>query len=398
MIHLFLNGLAASAGGGLTYLRNVLPQLSARKDAHTTVALSPQLRNELEGLPNVSCLEAPVLGGPARRFWHEQAVLARLVRDTGAEVLIAAGNVALRKSPVPQILLSRNSLYTSRDFARDLRTRQDYRLWLDTRIKGVIAKSSIQLADCTVAPTQAFAEELQHWAGRDVTHIYHGFDRGLFFSDKNPLPPELERELAADPGSLRLLFVSHYNYYRNFETLFRAVPLMREGLGARKIKLFLTCTLRSEDNPGSYHPEKAAALIQQLGIAENVVELGTVAYSQLHHLYRACDIYVTAAYAESFAHPLLEAMASGLPVVASDLPVHREICDAAAVYFSRFSAAELAGKIIQVASSVELAREMVELGQRRSCDFSWTRHVDELIRLSHRLLERSDGAGHREMT
>jgi len=32
------------------------------------------------------------------------------------------------------------------------------------------------------------------------------------------------------------------------------------------------------------------------------------------------------AYAETFAHPLVEAMASGLPVIASDLAVHREIC------------------------------------------------------------------------
>jgi glycosyltransferase involved in cell wall biosynthesis len=391
MIHLLLNGLAASAGGGLTYLRNVLPQLSARKDVRTTVALSPELQNELEGLPNVSCLEAPVLDSSVRRFWYEQVELPRLIRETGAQVLISAGNVALRKSPVPQILLSRNSLYTSRDFVRDLRTRQDYRLWLDTRVKGILAKRSIHWADCTVAPSQAFADELQLWTGGEVNHIYHGFDRNLFFSDKNPLSPELKRELDADPGTLRLLFVSHYNYYRNFETLFRAVPMVREGLGARKIKLFLTCTLRSEDNPGSYHPEKAAGLIRQLGIAENVVELGTVAYSQLHHLYKACNIYVTAAYAESFAHPLVEAMASGLPVVASDLPVHREICDAAAFYFSRFSAAELAGKIIQVANSVELARDMVELGLRRSCDFSWTRHVDELISLSQRLLARSDG-------
>ena len=64
-----------------------------------------------------------------------------------------------------------------------------------------------------------------------------------------------------------------------------------------------------------------------------VVELGAVPYSLLHQVYRECDIYVTPAYAESFAHPLVEAMASGLPIVASDLAVHREICQDAAIYF-----------------------------------------------------------------
>jgi len=390
MIHLFLNGLAASAGGGLTYLRNVLPQLSARSDTHTTAALSPQLRDELQNLPSVSFLEVLMPRGSARRFWHEQAVLPRLIRESGADALVSAGNFALRKSPVPQILLSRNSLYLSSDFFRDLLSRQDYGLWLDTHIKGILAKRSIQWADCTVAPSRAFAEELEHWTGKEVTCVYHGFDHATFFGNKTPLPSELEKKLEADEGTLRLLFVSHYNYYRNFETLFRAVPLIRDSLGGRKIKIFLTCKLRSEENPGSYSVGRAVALIKQLGIAENVVELGTVPYSQLHRVYQACDIYVTPAYAETFAHPLVEAMASGLPVVASDLPVHREICNAAAAYFPTFSPSELANKIVQVANSVELRREMAELGRQRSSAFSWTEHVDELIRLAMRVTGKSD--------
>ena len=143
---------------------------------------------------------------------------------------------------------------------------------------------------------------------------------------------------------------------RNFEALLRAVPLIQEASGARKVKLFLTCTLQSRDNPGSYRAECARALVKQLGISGNVVELGTIPYSQLHHVYRACDVYVTPAYAESFAHPLVEAMASGLPVVASDLPVHREICGGAALYFSPFSEQELAGEVLRVESSKELSR------------------------------------------
>ena len=46
MMHLFLNGLAASAGGGLTYLRNVLPHLSTT-GVQVTAAVSPRLRREV---------------------------------------------------------------------------------------------------------------------------------------------------------------------------------------------------------------------------------------------------------------------------------------------------------------------------------------------------------------
>ena len=68
----------------------------------------------------------------------------------------------------------------------------------------------------------------------------------------------------------------------------------------------------------------------------------------LHQVYRACNIYVTPAYAESFAHPLVEAMASGLPVVAADTEVHREICQDAAIYFPRFSPEDMADRICQI--------------------------------------------------
>jgi glycosyltransferase involved in cell wall biosynthesis len=94
---------------------------------------------------------------------------------------------------------------------------------------------------------------------------------------------------------------------------------------------------------------------------------------------------VTPAYAETFAHPLVEAMASGLPVIASDLPVHREICGAASLYFARFSPEALAARVIHAARSPEQATSMREKGIKRSRDFSWDNHVDELLRLARRL-------------
>ena len=51
MIRLFINGLAASAGGGLTYLRNVIPHLARRADAETTVLLNPAIRGEFGSFP-----------------------------------------------------------------------------------------------------------------------------------------------------------------------------------------------------------------------------------------------------------------------------------------------------------------------------------------------------------
>ena len=387
MIRIFVNGLAASAGAGLTYLHNVVPHLSALPGVHTTLAVQPNLRQNFEQFANVDLLCPPGISGTARRFIFEQTKLPGLIRKCRADVLISAGNFALRNSPVPQILLSGNSLYTSTDFSLDLRSRREYVMWADNVIKGVLARRSVHWADLTVAPSQAFADELQRWTGRKVTVIHHGFDGETFFADQAPLASDIRRKLSEAEDCLRLLFVSHYNYYRNFETLLQALPLMQNLVAPKKVKLFLTCKLERGANPGAYDGEGAGRLVRDLGIQDNVVQLGAVPYASLHHLYRACDVYVTPAYAETFAHPLVEAMASGLPVVASDLPVHQEVCGGPARYFPQFSPESLANAVARVCDA-DIRSKLVIAGKVRARDFTWSRHVDGVVQSATELRQK----------
>ena len=375
MIHLFLNAMAASAGAGLTYVRNVLPGLASRSDVYATVALDGRLRSEFGEYSNVTFLEC-VTTGAARRFWQEQRLLPGMIRTAQADVLVSAGNFALRNSPVPQILLSGNSLYTSEDFNRDLLSRRAYGLWLDTHIRAVFAKRSVAWADITVAPSRAFADTLSQWTGRRVEAIYHGFDREAFLRDDSPLPPHVQQTLTEARGTLKLLFVSHYNYYRNFETLLRVLPLLRQH---RPVRLLLTCKLQPGANPGSYRTEAAARLVRELGIREEVIELGAIPYHRLAQVYREADVYVTPAYAETFAHPLVEAMASGLPIVAADTPVHREVCGESALYFPAFSPESAANRILELAASPPLRDQLLAAGAARWRDFSWTKHVEQIL-------------------
>src|SRR5256885_7178269 len=90
VIRLFVNGLGASAGAGITYLLNVLPHLSANLSVHTILAVQPQLRAEFDRIPNLTLSEAHPPQSTAMRFWFEQYRLPQLVRDSGADVLISA--------------------------------------------------------------------------------------------------------------------------------------------------------------------------------------------------------------------------------------------------------------------------------------------------------------------
>jgi glycosyltransferase involved in cell wall biosynthesis len=390
-MRLFIHALGASAGGGLTYLRNVVPHLAARPDIDVTVLAGMAAGTVIPSASNVQVLASGrEEQGPLSRFLWEQREIPRLIQKTGADVLLSAGNFALWNSPAPQILLSRNSLYTSADFSRDLRRRGDYRLWADTHLKGFLARKSIQRAQLTVAPSEAFARELRAWSGHEVVALHHGFDRELFLQDGMALPLSILDKLKETEGAVRLLFVSHYNYYRNFETLWHAVALLKQRRPSNKIRLVLTCELAPGKNPGSYRTAEASALLHELQIAEDVVQLGTIPYPMLHHVYRSCDIYVTPAYTETFAHPLVEAMACGLPIVASDLAAHREITDGAALFFEKFSPPDLADKVTHLLDSPSLQSDLREKGLHRAGSFSWKDHVERLLEIAKAMLG-SDG-------
>jgi glycosyltransferase involved in cell wall biosynthesis len=380
MMHLFFDASAASSGSGPTYVRNVVPHLRAREDIRSTILISPKLRREFHDGPNISFVsftEGPV--GAAARFVTAQRIIPKLIRHSEADVLVSTGNMALFRAPIPQILLSGNALYTSESFYEDVLQRRHYSLWLDTKLKGLLAKWSVRTAEITVAPSEAFAAEIRHWTGVPAVAIHHGFDRDLFFGETTPLPSELRTTLNRTHPELRVLYVSHYNYYRNFEMLIRAVAELRGCIADKEVKLFLTCRLVEGENPGSYRPAAAAALVHALGMKRNLVELGSIPYHLLHHVYRACDVYVTPSYVETFAHPLVEAMASGVPVIASDLPVHREVCKDAALYFSKYSDTDLAEAICKVARDPALVERMSRQGLLRSAQFSWKAHVGSLV-------------------
>jgi hypothetical protein len=101
MIRVFINGLAASAGGGLTYLRNVIPVLGRREGVAVTILVAPELRREFGEVPNICFVEGLESSRAGRRFFFEQTKLASLVRNSGAQVLISTGNFAA----VPKLAL-----------------------------------------------------------------------------------------------------------------------------------------------------------------------------------------------------------------------------------------------------------------------------------------------------
>lgn len=387
------NALASTAGGGVTYLRNVLPLLSRADESQRFVILVPPLQlQSFAALSNERMkIETVKIDGTAKRMWWEQTGLRKVIKSEQINVLVSLGNFALLASPVPQILFNRNDLFFSEDFERDLKRRNLSSALIAHRFKAWLAKQSIKQATMNVTPTTAFAERIRSVTAlrnAKIEPLRFGFDAESFMKNPEPLPDSLTAKLNLSESCRRILFVSHYNYFRNFETLIRALPVIKSRLKQQTgetVQLVLTTDIKRDANYGGYDATAAAELIDQLGVREDIAMLGAVDYGNLHQLYKLCDVFVCPSYSESFGHPLVEAMASGVPVVSANLPVHREVCGEAAIYFDVFDEHDLAERCVQVFADKDLSDKLRVRGLAQSREFSWSEHVRQLIALINRV-------------
>ena len=101
--------------------------------------------------------------------------------------------------------------------------------------------------------------------------------------------------------------------------------------------------------------------------------LGHVTEEKLISTFRGADLFVYVSFVEGFGLPPLEAMAMGVPVIASDTSSVPEVCGDAALLVPPDDATRIAEAIGEVLTDPDLARRLVDAGHRRAKEFSWNK-------------------------
>jgi glycosyltransferase involved in cell wall biosynthesis len=126
--------------------------------------------------------------------------------------------------------------------------------------------------------------------------------------------------------------------------------------------------------------------LEELEIGDRVHFPGYVADADLPALYQGATAAIEPSVYEGFGLPVLEAMACGVPVLASDVSSLPELGGDAACYFDPYSAEDMAKAIRRVWSDGELQAEMSQAGLAQSAKFSWAQAAAETLSLYERLL------------
>lgn len=161
-----------------------------------------------------------------------------------------------------------------------------------------------------------------------------------------------------------LLAVGTLEPRKNLTTLVQAFALERAFFRARRCGLVLAGAKGWKIGP-------LFDEIRRLDLERDVVATGYVADRDLPALYQGAAMLAFPSLYEGFGMPLLEAMASGLPVVASDTSSHREVLGEGALFVSPREPDSLARAVKELLLDQERRRAMALAGMERSAGFTW---------------------------
>lgn len=303
------NALAAVTGGAITHLG---PFLAALRKVRPHWELMVFTANEA-GTRATAGVEAFELQLPrrwSRAVWEFHGV-DRRAAAAGADCVVNLLNSGALRPRLPTITWQRNALYFDRSWlARQPRTAQ-----LDARVRRIAALLCCRASDAVVVPSRAMATLLMSWRmarGMRVHVVPHAVETSKFHFR----PRELERR------PLVMGVMGGPAAHRGLDTAVEVLATLR-SLG---VDVRLRLTVNRHGNPaGQELIDSVARATQRAGVSDHLDLTGEVRSST--EWYDEIDILLVPSRCESFGFPLVEALASGLPVIASALPALMELAD-----------------------------------------------------------------------
>lgn len=229
---------------------------------------------------------------------------------------------------------------------------------------------AIRQADKIITISEATKQDIIRYfpkAKHKIKVIYLGYNKHDFkpinFDDKKIF---IDRH---DYPDKYLLYIGRLENKKNVLNLIKAYKKT-----SRRWPLILA------GRPGNYGYKEIEALANQSDLKDDILLLGYVSQTNYPKLMASATGFVFPSKFEGFGLPVLEAMASGIPVVCSNIPALKEVAQDAAIYFDPDNIEDITQKIEEMFNNQEQRRELIAKGLKRAQNFSWTKVAQETLK------------------
>lgn len=245
--------------------------------------------------------------------------------------------------------------------------------WLEVSCRFL--RGSVRRLHARIAVSHTARDFAAHFFPGDYHVVPNGVDIERFHPGLEPFPEWRE------PGTVNLLFVGRLDPRKGVHLLIAAMPEIAR-LARTPVRLLVV--------GDSYLRPKLEASVHP-SVRDRVRFLGHVPSADLPRWYATGDVFLSPASGqESFGIVLVEAMAAGCPVVASDIPGYRSVVnpDVDGVVTPPGDIAALARTVAALVDDPERRRALALRGRARAEEFSWPRVTDRIEAVYAEALER----------
>jgi len=250
------------------------------------------------------------------------------------------------------------------------------------RVRWLLERG-LQRAVRVLVPTELTRTELlEHYPATDPKRI-RVIPYGV--TQEFPQPPARAEDVGEWARSLAdnfILYVGRFHVRKNLEQLLKAFARVVERLET-KVQLVLV-------GRDFWNKSQTMETISSLGLEDKVICPGHVPDSTLEFLYRRATIFAYLSLHEGFGFPPLEAMARGVPVIASNVSVMPEVLGDAALLVDPYDTEVIAQGLIKMLESRELREDLIRKGKKRVGQFTWERTARETLDVYREVIENGD--------
>lgn len=348
-----LNALSASTGGGLSVARGLSEHLALRRPHWRIVHFISTPQAAPSRTPeNLEIVEAPSLGSAAKRLIWEQTRLPSIGRERALNAVIQLGGFTSFPLAVPQISVWQNAnIWTPAQAGHG----PGLRAYI--AVQAMLMKASIPRAASHVFLSRESISQCRkrfQISEEKARIIPIGPDDVFFLDRPQDEGSRLEPTIAA---------VGDLYTHKRFELIIEALhrlkdihPNLRLEIAGRPVDQAYTAKLDQQ--------------VEALGLADRVHFLGSLPQAKILDLFRTSSVFVSTSALETFGLTPVEAMAAGVPVIASRESAVPEVCGDAASYFDG-SASDLATRIRAILEQPAVRLSHRESGWARAEHFSW---------------------------
>jgi len=367
-MRIIINAISASTGGIATYTNNLARSFLQRK-VDAIFAISNEFNLDVD-IPTIK-LPANRLK-PLRRVMWEQYFWREIIKNQNPDILFSSANFGLLAPPVPQVLLIREGGLFDPFYLTNITSSMSTRAIFERIGRRKLILTSARSSQLILTPSESMKQLLIPWVRNLKTRIaVNQYGATPLFLDSTEKKSQWKKN-----GILKLLYISAYYPHKQPGLISEAVA----QLNSRGIPCHLTLTMDLHSIGKTPGGEKDFILLGKGIKRGHVTMIGTVSYKTLPRIYSNHDLFIFPSISETFGHPLVEAMSMGIPIIASDTAIHREVCKSSAIYFSPLYPSELTKKIQHLDKSETLRASLTKNGRKNvNRNFIWEDHVDRLL-------------------